>query len=291
MRHFLRIGAGAILSRSEMKKPRRQLVCAITIAASDSGGGAGIQADLLTFAAHGVHGGTVLVGVTAQNTRGTSRIARLSAAFIGEQMDAIFPDLRPAAVKIGALLDTPRIRAVAAGLRRHRAKNVVLDPVMVASGGVRLLSVAAVRTLSKEALPLCDLVTPNIPEAEALSGVRIRGSSDRRDAARAIAAFGAGAVLIKGGHARGDSVCDLLYDGRRFREFVNPRIRTRATHGTGCTLSSAIAANLALGHDLEDAVRLAIRYLRGGLRRGYFPGMGWGVPDRIGLEARRASRR
>jgi hydroxymethylpyrimidine/phosphomethylpyrimidine kinase len=207
-------------------------------------------------------------------------------------MDSIFPDLKPAAVKVGALLDAPRIRAVASGLRRHRAKNVVLDPVMLATGGARLLSISAVGTLLKVALPLCDLVTPNIPEAEALSGVRIRGASDRREAARAIAAFGAGAVLIKGGHASGDSVCDLLYDGRSFREFVNPRIRTRATHGTGCMLSSAIAANLALGHDLEDAVWRSIRYLRAGLRRGFFPGMGWGVPDRIGIGTRfRASRR
>jgi hydroxymethylpyrimidine/phosphomethylpyrimidine kinase len=136
--------------------------------------------------------------------------------------------------------------------------------------------------LKKTMLSLCDLVTPNIPEAEALSGVRIRTASDRRGAALAIAALGARAVLLKGGHASGDSVRDLLYDGRRFREFVHPRMRTRATHGTGCMLSSAIAADLALGRDLEDAVSLAIRFVRAGLRRGYFPGTGWGVPDRIG---------
>ena len=273
-----------------MKNTRRRCVSAVTIAASDSGGGAGIQADLLTFAAHGVHGGTVLVGATAQNTRGISGIETLSPAFIGAQMDSIFPDLKPAAVKIGALLDDPRIRAVAAGLRRHRAKNVVLDPVMLATGGTRLLSAAAVKTLKRTMLPLCDLVTPNIPEAEALSGARIRTTADRRGAALAIAAFGAGAVLIKGGHASGDSVRDLLYDGRRFREFVHTRIRTRATHGTGCMLSAAIAANLALGRDLEEAVSLAIRFLRAGLRRGYFPGRGWGIPDRIGI-GRNAPRR
>jgi hydroxymethylpyrimidine/phosphomethylpyrimidine kinase len=265
-----------------MKKTRRRRVSAITIAASDSGGGAGIQADLLTFAAHGLHGGTVLVGATAQNTREVTGIEGLSAAFIAAQMDSIFPDLKPAAVKIGALLDGPRIHAVAAGLRRHRAVNVVLDPVMLATGGTRLLSAAAVKTLKKTMLSLCDLVTPNIPEAEALSGVRIRTASDRRGAALAIAALGARAVLLKGGHASGDSVRDLLYDGRRFREFVHPRMRTRATHGTGCMLSSAIAADLALGRDLEDAVSLAIRFVRAGLRRGYFPGTGWGVPDRIG---------
>jgi hydroxymethylpyrimidine/phosphomethylpyrimidine kinase len=264
-----------------MPMPRRP-VCAVTIAASDSGGGAGIQADLLTFAAHGVYGATVLVAVTAQNTRGIRGIERLSPSIIRDQMDAVFPDLRPSAVKIGALLDEKRVRAVAAGLRRHRAKNVVLDPVMVAKTGTRLLSTAAVKTLAGQLLPLCDLVTPNLPEAEALSGIRIRSDADRREAARAIAASGVGAVLIKGGHARGGSVCDLLYDGRRFREFVNPRISTRATHGTGCTLSSAIAANLALGRGLGDSVRRAILFLRAGLKRGIFPGRGWGTSGHFG---------
>jgi hydroxymethylpyrimidine/phosphomethylpyrimidine kinase len=264
-----------------MPMPRRP-VCAVTIAASDSGGGAGIQADLLTFAAHGVYGATVLVAATAQNTRGIRRIERLSPSFIREQMDAVFPDLRPSAVKIGALLDEKRVRAVAAGLRRHRAKNVVLDPVMIAKAGTRLLSAAAVKTLAGELFPLCDLVTPNLPEAEALSGIRIASEEDRREAALAIAASGAGAVLIKGGHARGGRVSDLLYDGRRFREFVNPRIRTRATHGTGCTLSSAIAANLALGRGLEDSVRRAIVFLRAGLERGIFPGRGRGTSGHFG---------
>jgi len=259
-----------------MPMPRRP-VCAVTIAASDSGGGAGIQADLLTFAAHGVYGATVLVAATAQNTRGIRRIEGLSPSMIRAQMDAVFPDLEPSAVKIGALLDEKRVRAVAAGLRRHRPKNVVLDPVMVAKAGTRLLSAAAVKSLVGELFPLCDLVTPNLPEAEALSGIRIRSEADRREAALAIVASGAGAVLIKGGHARGGRVIDLLYDGRRFREFVNPRIRTRATHGTGCTLASAIAANLALGRGLGDSVRRAIVFLRAGLKRGIFPGRGFGT--------------
>jgi hydroxymethylpyrimidine/phosphomethylpyrimidine kinase len=255
----------------------RRPVCAVTIAASDSGGGAGIQADLLTFAAHGVYGATVLVAATAQNSRGISRIERLSPGIIRAQMDAVFPDLRPSAVKIGALLDEKRIRVVAAGLSRHRAKRVVLDPVMVAKSGTRLLSSAAVKILARDLLPLCGLVTPNLPEAEVLSGIRIASEEDRREAARAIAALGASAVLIKGGHARGDRVSDLLYDGRRFREFVNPRISTRATHGTGCTLSSAIAANLALGRGLGESVRRAILFLRAGLKRGIFPGHGRGT--------------
>jgi hydroxymethylpyrimidine/phosphomethylpyrimidine kinase len=260
----------------------RRPVCAVTIAASDSGGGAGIQADLLTFAAHGVYGATVLVAATAQNTKGIRGIETLSPAIIREQMDAVFSDLRPSAVKIGALVDEKRVRAVAAGLSHHRARNVVLDPVMVAKGGTRLLSAAAVKTLTRELLPLCDLVTPNLPEAEALCGFRIRSDPDRRKAARALVASGARAVLIKGGHARGVQVSDLLYDGRRFREFVNPRISTRATHGTGCTLSSAIAANLALGRGLGESVRRAIVFLRAGLKRGVFPGQGRGVPGHFG---------
>jgi hydroxymethylpyrimidine/phosphomethylpyrimidine kinase len=257
----------------------KRAVTAVSIAASDSGGGAGIQADLLTFAAHGVHGATVLVAATAQNTVGVFGIEPLSLRFVARQIDAVFSDLRPRAVKIGMLFDAARIRIVARGLTRHRAFNVVLDPVMVAKTGARLLSRGAVSTLKKELLPLCDLVTPNLPEAAALSGLRLRTGADRRVAAGAIADLGARAVLLKGGHGRRDEVRDLLFDGRFFTEFSAPRIRTRATHGTGCTLSSAIASNLALGASLEDAILRAIQYLRGGLERGAFPGRGFGVPD------------
>ena len=261
-----------------------RLVSAVSIATSDSGGGAGIQADLLTFAAHAVYGTTVLAAGTAQNTREVTAIETFSPRFLAAQMDAVFTDFRPAAVKIGMLFDAPRIRVVAEGLRRHRARNVVLDPVMVAKSGARLLAPAALAALKRELIPLCDLVTPNLPEAEALSGLTISGDDDRRRAARAIRDLGARAVLIKGGHGRGDRVTDLLLDGTKFRRFDFPRIRTRATHGTGCTLSSAIAANLALGRTLEQAVARAIRYLRAGLRRGLFPGRGFGVPDHFALE-------
>jgi hydroxymethylpyrimidine/phosphomethylpyrimidine kinase len=256
----------------------------VSIATSDSGGGAGIQADLLTFAAHAVYGTTVLAAGTAQNTREVTEIETFSPRFIAAQMDAVFTDFRPAAVKIGMLFDAPRIRVVAEGLRRHGARNVVLDPVMVAKSGARLLAPAALAALKRHLLPLSDLVTPNLPEAEALSEVKISDDGDRRLAAGVIHDLGAGAVLIKGGHGRGQRVRDLLFDGRRFRWFDFPRIPTRATHGTGCTLSSAIAANLALGRPLEDAVARAIRYLRAGLRRGLFPGRGFGVPDHFALE-------
>jgi len=270
---------------AEHRRPRKiRLVSAVSIATSDSGGGAGIQADLLTFAAHAIYGTTVLAAGTAQNTLGVTAIETFSADFLTKQLDAVFSDFRPKAVKIGMLFDAPRIRAVAKGLERHRAKNVVLDPVMVAKTGARLLAPRALASLKRDLLPLCDLVTPNLPEAEALAGMKIRNEGDRRLAAGVIADLGAGAVLIKGGHAKGGRVRDLLFDGKRFREFDNPRIATRATHGTGCTLSSAIAANLALGRGLEESVERAIRYLRAGLKRGLFPGKGVGIPDHFALE-------
>jgi hydroxymethylpyrimidine/phosphomethylpyrimidine kinase len=271
-------------------RPRRDRpVTAVSIATSDSGGGAGIQADLLTFAAHGVHGTTVLAAATAQNSVGVYGIETLSTRFLARQMDALFSDFRPRAVKIGMLFDAPRIRAVAAGLRRHRAVNVVLDPVMISKSGARLLSRSALESLKRDLIPSADLVTPNLPEAEALSGMRIRNDADRRLAAGVIAELGARAVLIKGGHGRGGAVHDLLFDGRFFTTFTAPRIRTRATHGTGCTLSSAIAANLALGRPLEDAILRAIAYLRAGLARGTFPGRGYGIPDHF--PSRRAQKR
>jgi hydroxymethylpyrimidine/phosphomethylpyrimidine kinase len=258
---------------------RRRPITVVSIAASDSGGGAGIQADLLTFAAHGVHGATVLTAATAQNTREVTAIEPLSPRFIAKQIDAVFADLEPAAVKVGMLYDAARIRAVAAGLRRHRARNVVLDPVMVAKSGARLLSKPAVSALRSTLLPLANLVTPNLPEAEVLAGLRIRTAADRRVAAASIYELGPRAVLVKGGHGTGGELRDLLFDGRFFTELVAPRIRTRATHGTGCTLSAAIAANLALGLPMEDAILAAVRYLRAGLERGRFPGRGFGVPD------------
>jgi len=266
-------------------------LCAVSIAMSDSGGGAGIQADLLTFAAHGVYGATVLVAATAQNTRAIGAIEALSTRIVRQQIDAVFSDLRPRTVKIGALFDASRIRTVARGLKRWRAKNVVLDPVMVAKTGKRLLSATALRSLKKDLLPLCDLVTPNLPEAEALSGIRIHNEGDRRLAAGLIADLGAKAVLVKGGHGRGSEIRDLLFDGQAFTTFTAARIATRATHGTGCTLSSAIAANLALGRNLEESVERAIAYLRAGLKRGLFPGRGYGVPDHFANDRERKRKR
>ena len=238
----------------------------VTVAGSDSGGGAGIQADLLTFAAHGVHGATVLVAATAQNTRGIRAVEPLSVRFVVRQLDAVFEEFQPAAVKIGMLADSARVRAVASALRRHRARNVVLDPVLRSTSGYPLLSRGAVPVLEREILPLCRLVTPNLDEAAVLSGIEVRSEHDRRRAARAIAAKGARAVLVKGGHGEGNRIRDLLWNGRRFREFEHGRI-PGDFHGTGCVLSSAIAANLALRLPLEEAVSKGIQYLRGGMLR------------------------
>ena len=261
---------------------RTRPAVAVSIAASDSGGGAGIQADLLTFAAHGVYGATVLTAGTAQNTRGVTAIEPFSPRFLARQIDAVFTDLRPRAVKIGMLFDAPRIRAVAAGLERHRAPNVVLDPVMVAKSGARLLSRAGAR---EPAGGSCfRSLRPRDAQPPRGRGARAAcGSARTRTGASppaCIADLGARAVLLKGGHGRGAVVRDLLFDGRFFTEFVAPRIRTRATHGTGCTLSSAIAANLALGprprgRDPRGRSRTSAR----GLARGLFPGGGFGVPD------------
>jgi hydroxymethylpyrimidine kinase/phosphomethylpyrimidine kinase len=194
-------------------------------------------------------------------------------------MDAVFPDLSPHAVKIGMLFDAPRARAVRRGLEKYRARRVVLDPVLFAKGGEALFA-AGSRAALLSLLPLCDLVTPNLPEAEDLAGIAIRDEDGRRRAATLLVDRGARAVLIKDGHGTGATVSDLYFDGRRFVEFRHPRLDTRATHGTGCTLSAAIAANLALGAGLEAAVGRSIAFLERALRGGIYPGRGWGTPDR-----------
>jgi hydroxymethylpyrimidine/phosphomethylpyrimidine kinase len=256
-------------------------ICVVSIAGSDSGGGAGIQADLLTFAAHAVYGATVVVAGTAQNTRGVVSIEPFSPRFVSEQIDAVFSDLAPDAVKIGMLWDARIVRAVAAGLRRHGAKKVVLDPVLASTSGVPLLSAAGLRALRRDLLALSDLVTPNRDEAGVIAGMAIRTELDLRRAARKIGDLGARAVLVTGGDRTGNRIRDVLWDGRRFRVFEHRRIATAATHGSGCTLSSAIAANLARGFGLEAAASRAIRYVIRTIARGVFPGKGAGVSGRL----------
>jgi hydroxymethylpyrimidine/phosphomethylpyrimidine kinase len=235
---------------------------AVTIAGSDSGGGAGIQADLKTFAALGVYGASVITALTAQNTQGVAVIHDVPADFIEAQIDAVFSDLDIGAVKIGMLSQAAAIEAVAKGLARHRAKNIVLDPVMVASSGDSLLAPGALERLRRELIPRALVVTPNLPEAAALTGASpARNETEMEIQAREILALGARRVLIKGGHGQGDDSVDLLIgEGEVVRLFAK-RIVTKNNRGTGCTLSSAIAAGLAKGRDVVTACQEAKSYV------------------------------
>ena len=234
---------------------------AVTIAGSDSGGGAGVQADLKTFSALGVYGASVIAALTAQNTRSVTAVHAVPADFVTAQMDAVFSDLAVGAVKIGMLGVAGVIAAVAAGLKRHRQTNVVLDPVMVATSGRRLLAPEAVDVLRRELLPRALVITPNLPEAAAL--LDLDEAADEPAMVRQaslLIGLGARAVLIKGGHAGGLESTDLLVTATATMRMTAPRIATRNTHGTGCTLSAAIAAGLARGLELPDAVREAKQY-------------------------------
>lgn len=235
---------------------------AVTIAGSDSSGGAGIQADLKTFSALGVYGASVITALTAQNTRGVSGIHDVPPEFITAQIDAVFFDLTVAAVKIGMLSQPAAIKAVAAGLKRHEAKNIVLDPVMIAASGDRLLAPEAVEVLRRVLIPRAALITPNLPEAAALlDGPEARTEPEMREQAEKLLALGAKAVLIKGGHGKGAESVDFLVQPTTVARLAADRIATENTHGTGCTLSSAVAAGLAKGLSLPDAVREAKAYV------------------------------
>lgn len=236
---------------------------ALTIAGSDSSGGAGIQADLKTFAAHQVYGASVIVALTAQNTMGVTAIHAVPADFVTQQIDAVFSDLDVAAVKIGMLATAGLIETVAEGLVRHKARNIVLDPVMVAASGARLLEDKAVDAIRRLLFPLATLVTPNLPEAAALLGSAMATSDAAIDEqAERLIGFGAENVLLKGGHGSGETSTDLLLlAGGQRQRFSAPRHDTRNTHGTGCTLSSAIASGLAKGLALPEAVGQAKTYI------------------------------
>ncbi len=249
---------------------------ALTIAGSDSGGGAGIQADLKTFAALGLYGTTAITAVTAQNTRGVTAVTALPADMVTAQIEAVASDIALHATKIGMLANAAIVEAVAAAIDDLELPNVVVDPVMLAKSGDALLDADAVEMLRRELVRRALVVTPNIPEAEALSGLRIGSLAAARNAARAIGQLGARAVIIKGGHATGDELVDLLLDGDTFIEFPTPRIATRHTHGTGCTFASAVAAHLALGHQLPEATARAQQYVAGAIRHGLSIGHGHG---------------
>ena len=235
---------------------------ALTIAGSDSSGGAGIQADLKTFAALGVYGASAITALTAQNTRSVSAIHMVPPAFVTAQIDAVFSDLAVGAVKIGMLANRGVIEAVAAALDRWKVTNVVLDPVMVATSGDRLLEPDAVAALKRELIPRARVVTPNLPEAAALLDTDIAADERSLQAqADGLLALGAKAVLIKGGHGTDVESTDVLFDGSQVTRLASKRIATRNTHGTGCTLSAAFAAGLAKGQDLAAATRLAKAYV------------------------------
>lgn len=254
---------------------------ALTIAGSDSGGGAGIQADLKTFAAHRVFGTSAITAVTAQNTRGVRLWQALPVELVVAQIEAVIEDIGADAVKIGMLGNAAIVRAVAQAIDRLRLAPVVLDPVMIAKGGDRLLEEDAVNELRDTLLPRAHVVTPNIPEAEVLARRPIRSLDDMRDAAIGIQRLGPRVVLVKGGHAEGAEAVDVGCTPDGLVELRGPRLATRHTHGTGCTLSSAIAANLANGRSDVEALREAKRYLEGAIRHAPEIGGGHGPLDHM----------
>jgi len=252
---------------------------ALTIAGSDPSGGAGLQADLKTFAAFDVYGASAVTAVTVQSTKGVDGIAPLAADLVTAQIEAIASDLNIAATKIGMLATAAIVEAVAAAIEELELPLVVVDPVLVSSSGARLLDDDGAAALCGALIPLARVVTPNVPEAEALSGIRIESAADARTAARRIQEMGAAAVIITGGHEPNPgtpsrAVVDLLLDGDTFSEFQTPRIVSVHTHGTGCTFASAVAAGLALGHSLPDAAARAQQYVSGAIA--HAPGIGHG---------------
>ena len=247
---------------------------ALTIAGSDSGGGAGIQADLKTFAAHGVYGTSAIAAVTAQNTIGVSGVHVLPDDFVTAQIEAVVADLGCDAVKTGMLANSTIVEAVAAAVESLELPNLVVDPVMVAKSGDHLLDDEAVHALRWTLVRLARVVTPNIPEAEVLARMSIGSLADMREAASRIAALKPAAVVIKGGHLAGPEVVDLLFEKGEFTEFIGPRIEGRNTHGTGCTFAAAIAAHLAKGAALGDAVAASKAYVEGAMRNGVPLGKG-----------------
>ena len=249
---------------------------ALTIAGSDSGGGAGIQADLKTFSAFRVFGMSVLTAVTAQNSVGVQGVFNLPPEFVGRQLDSVLSDFGADAVKIGMLSTAPIIAEVAGRLRALAQGHVVLDPVMIAKSGDSLLEPDARAALVKEMLPIATVVTPNLHEAGALAGMAVATEPDMEEAARRILALGPRYVLVKGGHLE-EAATDILWNGREFTRFTAARLPSTSTHGTGCTFSAAIAAGLARRQPLGDAIREAKAYVTAAIREGFRPGRGVGA--------------
>jgi hydroxymethylpyrimidine/phosphomethylpyrimidine kinase len=249
---------------------------ALTIAGSDSGGGAGIQADLKTFSAFRVFGMSVLTAATAQNSLGVQGVFNLPPEFVARQIDSVLSDFGADAVKIGMLSTAAIAEAVAERLRAHEQKRIVVDPVMIAKSGDPLLQPDARAALIRAVLPLADVVTPNLHEASALAEMPVDSEADMEEAARRILALGPRTVLVKGGHLK-DAATDILWNGKDLTRFTAPRIDSPNTHGTGCTFSSAIAAGLARGRPLGDAIREAKAYVTAAIREGFAAGQGVGA--------------
>ena len=265
---------------SQSRKTPKQYCKVLTIAGSDSGGGAGIQADLKTFSAIGCYGMSVITALTAQNTRGVNGIHAVPPEFAVEQIDAVLGDIGTDAVKIGMLYSAELIEAVARALKKHEARKIVLDPVMVAQSGDKLLQDDAIEAIKDHLMPLADVVTPNIPEASVLCGHRLKQWSDIENAAETLARHGSRSILIKGGHGEEDKSVDLLFmaSENRFVRLAADRIQTSNNHGTGCTLSSAIASYMAQGNDIEAAVQNAKIFMNQAIAAGarYQIGQGHG---------------
>ncbi len=254
----------------------------LTIAGSDCSGGAGIQADIKTMTAHKVYAMSAITALTAQNTTGVYGVQEVTPDFLNQQLDCIFTDIMPDAVKIGMVSSAALIDVIADALQRYHARHIVLDPVMVATSGSRLMADGAASALQSRLFPLAEVVTPNIPEAEALSGMTIHTKEEMQQAARIIAEHTGGAVLVKGGHLT-DTADDLLLQGEDSLWLTGERVETHNTHGTGCTLSSAIASNLALGYSLADSVARAKAYITAALKAGLDLGRGNGPLDHMAL--------
>lgn len=247
----------------------------LTIAGSDCSGGAGIQADIKTITAHKMYAMSAITALTAQNTTGVYGVLEATPEFVGQQLDCIFNDIRPDAVKIGMVSNASIIKVIADKLAQYKAENIVVDPVMISTSGSKLLSDSAIDTLKSRLLPIATVITPNIPEAESLCGFAIETKVDMLRAAKLISKLVNQSVLVKGGHLS-DSADDLLFTNGEAYWFESPKVDNPNTHGTGCTLSSAIACNLALGYSMEESIRNAKEYITGALKAGLNLGKGSG---------------
>jgi len=256
---------------------------ALTIAGSDPSGGAGIQADIKTFSRLRVYGMAVVAAMTAQNSLGVSSVAEVAPDFVGQQLDAVFTDIRPGAVKTGMLLSASVIDVVAQKVKQYGIRNLVIDPVMMSTSGATLMNPGAITVFRRTLLPLALLTTPNSHEARALTGKTINTIAEMKQAAIEIHGMGAAHVLIKGGHVEGDDATDVLFDGKEFSTFQSSRIATRNTHGTGCVLSASVAAYLALGESVKEAVGLGKEFVTAAIRNALQIGHGAGPCDPLSL--------